>query len=922
MTTNSTTLTEVPPNPAIRQVKTTCAYCGVGCGVLATIDDSTQQVTVEGDPTHPANFGKLCSKGKALGDTLDRDRRLAHPLLYGQPADWDDATEFVAKSLQQTIDKYGADSVMLYVSGQLLTEDYYVANKFTKGFLGTNNLDSNSRLCMSSAVAGYKRAFGSDTVPCNYEDIENSELFVIIGSNMAWCHPILFGRLKTSKQNNPHKKIVVIDPRATDSTAIADLHLPIRTGTDTHLFVGLLNYLHQNGYANPDYLQHCDNLADTLAASDGWSIQNVAKICGIAASDVATFYQWFADTYKTVSFYSMGVNQASNGTDKVNSIINCHLYTGKMGYAGAGAFSITGQPNAMGGREVGALANLLASHFELKNSEHRQTVADFWQAPKPISEKDGVKATQCADAILEGKIKAIWIIATNPIVSLPEANKFARALSQCPLVIVSDCAKDSDTLDFAHVVLPAQGWSEKSGTVTNSERRISRQRRLVAPFADAKPDWWIISQVAQKMGFTRFDYTHESQVFAEHARLSGTNNADSRSFDISHLADISQHDYDALQPFQWGQSHYFGLQSQDNQSSIGTVYTDTQKLHFVAVHPAMPKSLPDAHYPLVLNTGRSRDQWHTMTRTGMAPQLNQHLPHPLVTIHPEDAKAFDITANDFVNVQSPHGNILVRAEVTDKQRLGDVFIPMHWNQHFTANARVGTLITNHHDPYSQQPQLKHQPVTLRKVTPYAFGRLLIDKQCDDPLLSLLTSTHITYWVRNRQPNSSDYFFAIDRQSPLMATWFDLDNWQQTLRMLIAQNHLTDGQDAEFITYQQLANDHTRQDIRLAMLYKGQLKAVLFLTTHEQKLPTQQWLDSQFGAPLDRHTRKWLLIGKPATGFVDVGRIVCSCMSVGEHTIRETIKTYHCKTATEVGKHCKAGTNCGSCVSEISRLLTT
>ena len=920
----TTTIQHLAPQKSpLIQVKTTCAYCGVGCGVLATIDENTQHVSIDGDPTHPANFGKLCSKGKALGDTLDRDRRLAHPMIHGEAVDWDTATDFVAKSLQQTIDEYGADSVMLYVSGQLLTEDYYVANKFTKGFLGTNNLDSNSRLCMSSAVAGYKRAFGSDTVPCNYEDIENSDLFIIIGSNMAWCHPILFGRLKSSKQANANKKIVVIDPRATDSTAIADLHLPIRSGTDTHLFVGLLNYLHQNGYANHDYLRHCDNLADALAASDSWTIKKVAKICGVNESDLTEFYQLFATTTKTVSFYSMGVNQASNGTDKVNSIINCHLYTGKLGFEGAGAFSITGQPNAMGGREVGALANLLASHFELKNSDHRQTVANFWQAPTSISGKDGIKATQCADAILEGQIKAIWIMATNPVVSLPEADKFAMALQQCPLVIVSDCSKDSDTLDFAHVALPAQGWSEKSGTVTNSERRISRQRRLVTPFADAKPDWWIVSQVAQKMGFVGFDYTHDYQVFAEHARLSGEKNGgekntDSRSFNISHLANISQNEYDNLAPFQWGQPHYFGLQKQDAHTTIGTTYTDTQKLHFVTVNPAVPKSLPDEQYPLVLNTGRSRDQWHTMTRTGIAPQLNQHLPHPLVAIHPSDAKPLGVQNNDFVQINSPNGTILVRADVTEKQRQGDVFIPMHWNQHFAANARVGKLISNHHDPFSQQPQLKHQPVRLQKLTMQAFGWLLIDKHCDENLLTWLESPDMTYWVRNRQSNSSQYFFAIDNQSAFMTTWFDKQYWQQQLSVWL--NQPAQAYNFDIIHYQHIDTDNTSQDLRLAILQNGQVHALVFLSTHEHKLPTHNWLDSQFGTTLDSHTRKWLLMGKPATGFIDTGRIVCSCMSVGENTIVETIKKYHCKTVVEVGKHCKAGTNCGSCLGEISKIL--
>ena len=928
-----------------RQVKTTCAYCGVGCGVLASIDDTSRTVSVAGDSEHPANFGKLCSKGKALGDTLDLDRRVAHPLLHGKPVDWETVTNFVANAFADTIAEHGSDSVMLYVSGQLLTEDYYVANKFTKGFLGTNNIDSNSRLCMSSAVAGYKRAFGTDTVPCSYEDIEASELFVIIGSNMAWCHPILFGRLKASKVSNPAKKIVVIDPRVTDSTAIADLHLPIRAGTDTHLFAGLLNYLHQNGYANTAYLAHCDNLDDTLLASQDWTTEKVAQVCGVERTLIEQFYQYFAHIDKAVSFYSMGVNQSSNGTDKVNAIINCHLYTGKMGYLGAGAFSITGQPNAMGGREVGALGNLLTSHFELKNSDHRQMVADFWQSPHAISAHDGIKATQCADAMLEGHIKAIWIMATNPIVSLPEADKFAMALKQCPLVIVSDCSKDSDTLDFAHVILPAQGWSEKSGTVTNSERRISRQRRLVTPFADAMPDWWIVSQVAQKMGFLGFDYTHESQVFGEYARLTGLNNDDAsqRSFNISQLADISQDDYDNLKPFQWGKPRYFNLESLGNPeglensttSTLGTVYTDTQKLHFVVVTPDVPKSLPTAEFPYALNTGRLRDQWHTMTRTGVAPQLNQHLPEPFVAIHPDDADYLGIVANDFVTVTSPHGSILLRADISQKQRQGDVFVPMHWNNHFTANARVGTLMSNHIDPYSQQPELKHQPVKLAKTPMYGFARLLINKDCDDNMLAWLDNPAISYWVRNRQANSSEYLLAITPDSALINDWFESDFWQSYLSEILQNKSLNSSikgeknpaNELEIILFQNRPPKNASQnamqnpqDLRLAILREGNLQAVLFVNLAEQKLPAFTWLDTQFGQVLDNLTRKWLLAGRPAMGFVDVGRIICSCMTVGENTIIDTIKTHACKTATEVGKHCKAGTNCGSCVSEINRIL--
>lgn len=890
-------------------IRTTCPYCGVGCGVLAEVNPKTRKISVSGDPDHPSNFGKLCSKGNALADTLDLGRRIAHPTIDGQRVTWDQATAHIAERFAEIIREHGPDSIMLYLSGQLLTEDYYVANKFAKGFLGTNNVDSNSRLCMSSAVAGYKRAFGSDTVPCNYRDIEDSELFVIVGANMAWCYPILFARLKAAKQANPAKQIVVIDPRATDSTLIADLHLPIRAGTDTHLFNGLLHYLHENGHADHNHLAHCDGIEEALETSFACSVENVARHCGVDEELVHAFYQRFAATKKTVSFFSMGVNQSSNGTDKVNAIINCHLYSGKIGFPGAGPFSMTGQPNAMGGREVGALANLLASHLELKSPEHRQLVQDFWQAPARISAYDGIKATQAADAILEGKIKAIWIIATNPVVSLPEADRFAMALKTCDLVVVSDCSKDSDTLDFANVVLPAQGWSEKSGTVTNAERRISRQRRLFPGFAEARPDWWIVAQVAQKMGFHGFAYADEHAVFLEHATLSGWHNDENtpRSFDLSHLQTLSREAYDALRPQQWGKAHYFGRDALPTDAR----YTDSGKLHLLPITPDLPKSLPEPAWPLSLNTGRLRDQWHTMTRSGLAAQLNQHLPEPFVSIHPDDASTYAIAARDFVHLSSTHGHVLVRAQLDVRQRPGDVFVPMHWNNHFTGNARVGTLINNHIDPYSQQPELKHTPVTLARQSMIGFARLLIRKDRDDALLAWLNDPAMDYWVRNRQQNSSEYRLAIGEQSPLQNRWFTPDFWHSIL------DNFLESPTGSPLHY----HDPSAGDLRLAIVEDARLQAVIFVNAQEDKLPNHAWLDSLFTQPLDALTRKWLLAGRPASGFIDVGKIICSCMGVGENTIMDTIKTHHCTTPAEVGKHCQAGTNCGSCVSEINRLLS-
>lgn len=436
----------------IQTVRTTCPYCGVGCGVLATIDNMTGQVSVKGDPEHPANFGKLCSKGSNLAETLGTERRLTQPYyqnkkasmqlvqstqaarsiqpkpsansLNQQDSDWDTVLDDVASRLSTTIAKHGPESVMFYVSGQLLTEDYYVANKLMKGFIGSNNIDSNSRLCMSSAVAGHNRAFGADLVPGSYTDFEACDLLVLVGSNMAWCHPILFGRFLQAKQDNPNKKLIVIDPRRTDSCEFADLHLPIAPGTDTHLYNGLLKYLEEHGCTDAEYASQCDGVEQAVIAADSWDIKSVAKATQLDTEKIEQFYQLVAANDKTVTAFSMGVNQSSSGTDKVNAIINSHLLTGRVGKKGAGPFSLTGQPNAMGGREVGALANLLAGHLQLDIKEHRQSVGKFWQSPQPIAPKVGVKACDVADAILDGKVKAIWIVATNPVVSLPEADKF------------------------------------------------------------------------------------------------------------------------------------------------------------------------------------------------------------------------------------------------------------------------------------------------------------------------------------------------------------------------------------------------------------------------------------------------------------------------------------------------------------------
>src|SRR6202030_1153775 len=483
-------------------VSTTCPYCGVGCGVRAEIA-ADGRVRVLGDPAHPANFGRLCSKGSALTETIDLEGRLLHPQIGERRASWNDALELVASTFSRTIAEHGPDSVAFYVSGQLLTEDYYVANKLMKGFIGSANIDTNSRLCMSSAVAAHKRAFGEDLVPTNYEDLELADLIVLVGSNLAWCHPVLHQRILKAKEVRPSLRVVVIDPRRTPTCDMADLHLPLRAGTDVTLFNGLLSWLAQHQLVDRAFVDaHTRGAAQALLVAENTAgdMGAVARLCGLDIRTLRDFYEWFGSTDRVVTLFSQGVNQSSSGTDKGNSIINAHLLTGRIGRPGTGPFSITGQPNAMGGREVGGLANTLAAHMELENAEHRRIVQDFWAAPR-IAERPGLKAVDLFEAMHRGRIKAVWIIATNPVVSLPNADRAREALRRCDLVVVSDCVAQTDTTALAHILLPAAAWGEKDGTVTNSDRHISRQRSFLPAPALARPDWWMICQVAQRLGF-------------------------------------------------------------------------------------------------------------------------------------------------------------------------------------------------------------------------------------------------------------------------------------------------------------------------------------------------------------------------------------------------------------------------------------
>lgn len=877
-------------------IHTTCPYCGVGCGILVE-RNSLGEISVSGDPQHPANLGRLCSKGAALAETLGTEDRLLRPEINGNPCDWDTALNYVASQLRSIIDKYGPDAVAFYVSGQLLTEDYYIANKFMKGFIGSANIDTNSRLCMSSAVAGHRRAFGSDTVPCSYTDLERAKLIVLTGSNTAWCHPVIYQRIAKAKQLNPDLSVVVIDPRRTASCDIADIHLPLKPGSDTVLFNGLLVYLDEHQERNQIFVEnHTQGIDQALAMArcESDTVEKVAAACGLKPEDVDRFYRLFTRTERVVTLFSQGINQWSFGTDKVNAIINCHLLTGRIGRPGMGPFSITGQPNAMGGREVGGLSNQLAAHMQIENSEHRALVQKFWESPV-IAAHDGLKAVDMFNAVESGAIKAIWVMATNPAVSMPDADRVRTALSKCDLVIVSDCMRNTDSSSFANVLLPAQAWGEKDGTVTNSERCISRQRSFESSAGEAKPDWWIISQVAQRLGHKKyFDYSHPSCIFREHAALSGYENNGERDFDISALAGISKQEYQDLKPIQWpatiadpdGRARMFG---------DGRFYTASGKANFIPIPPHTPAHPTDEKYPYALNTGRVRDHWHTMTRTGKSPRLSGHIFEPFAEIHPLDAGQKGIVDGSLASVSSAWGRIIVRARVSDNQQPGQIFVPMHWNDQFASKSYVDALVNPDLDEISGQPEFKHTPVNITPYKPGWHGFLLSRRR--------LKFQYATYWACAIGYGYWRYELAGD-DAP--------DNWAIGTHELLG----ADNANYEWIEFY----DKAAGRYRTAALLENRLEHCLFVGP-DMHLPERDWLASLFGKDsLSIQERQGLLTGKTPNQQDDHGRIICACFQVGIKTLEQGIEQQGLHSVEAIGERLKAGTNCGSCVPELRKLL--
>ncbi|WP_182035684.1 nitrate reductase [Vibrio diabolicus] len=853
--------------------KTTCPYCGVGCG----IEISNNKVI--GDALHPANSGSLCVKGVALAESLQMPSRLLYPKLREKEVSWQSVTDLIAQEIHQAKAEFGPDSVAMYVSGQLLTEDYYVANKLMKGYVGSANIDTNSRLCMSSAVAAHVRAFGEDVVPVNYDDIDNTELLIICGANTAWTHPVLFRRIQQARESNPNLKLVVIDPRETVTAQQADLHLPIKNDGDVSLFNGLLKFLIEQQCIDSKYINSHTDGFDALAeeVSDlRYDVTNLTSSIGISEEKLTTFFQWFAQSPTAITLFCQGVNQAENGVDKGNAIINAHLATGKIAKSGCGPFSITGQPNAMGGREVGGLANQLAVHRAF-DAESIKQVQAFWDSPE-IATQPGLKAVELFEAVERGEIKVLWIMATNPVVSLPDNQMVKRALEACPFVIVSDITAESDVAKYADVLLPAAGWGEKQGMVTNSERRMSRQRQFQIPPGEAKPDWWAISQVGQALcelekAQNGFAFTSEHAVFREYAAMTGMNADSPLKLDLSQHANLTEQEYEEWVPTQWGGERPF---------ADGIYSHPDGKARFV-VTSELPQRLERAK-GWWLNTGRQRDQWHTMTRTGHIAHLAASELEPTVYMNTLSATQNRLKAGQLIKLFQPTSNTGIYAKVAIDEGLGfqELFMSMHWAGRYGGESSVNAIVNSVKDPISGQPAFKSSYVEVQDAAVKTYG-MFICTQFD--------SGKFLYSAFQAESNLGIWRFAHDKRPKKQS--FCRTEKSRRITIDIAQGWLA-------VDYDLVG------DVRI-------IRSVLVVSSE----PIQT-----------DYTNFTHLIGKPMelsqlltiTQSQSSAKLVCSCFRVTDKQIHDAMEKQDCTSLTQLQNKLKCGTNCGSCVSQIKQMV--
>ena len=950
----------------MQETKSTCPYCGVGCGVI--IESHGPQITgVRGDPSHPANFGRLCTKGSTLHLTasspITLQTRLLQPLRRAQrgdapqPLSWDAALGLATEKFADTIQQHGPNAVGFYVSGQLLTEDYYVFNKLAKGLIGTNNIDSNSRLCMSSAVAGYKATLGADAPPACYDDVNHAQCLFIVGSNAAWAHPILFRRIEDARAANPGMKVIVADPRRTDTAGMADLFLPIQPGSDVMLFHGMLHLMLWEGWTDAEYIAaHTTGFDELKALVREATPERVAQTCGITVADLTTAAKWFATSKATLSLYCQGLNQSSSGTAKNAALINLHLATAQIGKPGAGPFSLTGQPNAMGGREVGGMANLLSAHRDLANPQHRAEVAALWGVAD-VPSQPGKTAVEMFQAAADGEIKALWIACTNPAQSMPDQATVRRALQRAEFVVVQEAFATAETCAYADLLLPATTWGEKTGTVTNSERRISRVRTAVPAPGEARHDWAIAVQFAHQLEArlrpgqpTLFPYTtdHADQgaqaVWNEHRESTR-----GRDLDITGLSWTL---LESAGPQQWPCPANLTDSGNDDNSATtlptrtrdigkarlyedGIFPTADGRARFAA-HAWQPTAEQrESRYPFSLTTGRLRDQWHGMTRTGTLGRLFGHVAEPCVQLHPHDMERRQLKNGDLVHVTSKRGSIVVPVQADATVGLSQAFMAMHWGSEFLSGcsstgerlAGVNALTTSAFCPTSKQPELKHAAVKVLKAelpwTLLAMAWLPADSAQDvREALAALMAQFPLFQFTSCVPFSNN--------TPLN------EPGRERMGVLLRAAAHEPPPDAVIERIEALIGLATADTLRYADQKRGQRRAARLVRHGNATMleaivlagdtSAEGWLKTllQEELPAQSYGRLLLVPGAKAPVAVQSrGKPVCTCLNVTDAAITTELAQCHGTDADRLAQlqgKLRCGTNCGSCLPELKRMV--
>ncbi len=695
-----------------KDVKTLCPYCGVGCGLIATTDGE-RVLRVRGDPKHPANFGRVCSKGGSVARTLNVSSRLRHPMTRERSGDAfaitpvPAAIQHVARGLEKILQSHGPGAIGFYLSGQLTPESQYIANKFAKAYLRTNHVDSNSRLCMSSAATAMSLSLGSDGPPTVYADIELADAFLFVGSNAADCHPVTFERI-VARINKGKARCVVLDPRRTATAEAATLHLPLRPGSDLSLLNGLLRLFRDWGKVDRAFVEaHTEGWAELSRLLDEYPPARVATDTGLAESQIHAAARMLAGAERLITFWTMGVNQSVAGTHTANAIINLHLATGRIGKPGAGPFSLTGQPNAMGGRDCGYMSHTLPGFRRVDNADDRRQMESAWGlSPGTIRPEPGHDVVRMFEAPEAGELKALWIIGSNPAATMPNLEKVRRSIASAELVVVQDAYFPTETAKLAHVVLPAAVNFEQDGTFCNSERRVTLMEQVVPAPGEAMPDWWWVRQVAAEMGFTRgLKFQNAAEIFDEFARVTAGRPNDQSGMHHAMLRERG--------PQLW--PHPALGQEVERRYTDHVFPTPSGKARLLA-RPHLPREeSPCREFPLVLTTGRTLNQWHMRTKTGLVAQLNRLDPAPYLQIHPDDALELALVDGEPVEIQSRRGAARSVVRIDERIAAGTVFMPMHWGNLWGEGASPNEVTSDAVDPLSKQPSLKYCAVNVRPL---------------------------------------------------------------------------------------------------------------------------------------------------------------------------------------------------------------